>query len=431
MFPPATPESMGLPSGAILALVDRLEREGHDPHSLIVLREGHSLAEGWWAPYRRERVHRLYSLSKSFTSTAVGLAIDEGKLSLDDSVLGFFPDLAPEAPGENLRTMRVRDLLTMSCGQDADDRTSDLAKEPDGVWMRAFLRRPVPYAPGTHFFYNSSATYALSAILARVTGENLLDYLRPRLFDPLGIGPARWETDPNGIAVGGWGLDLTTDAIARFGQLLLQRGRWEGRPIVPEAWIDEATMAHADNSANENPDWRQGYGYQFWRSRHGFRADGAFGQFCLVLPERRLVVAITSATDDLQGVLDEVWEEILTKMGDAPLPDDPDAFEALQSALSTRRVFSPAGWKEPEPPTIAGLRVGIADWIENEEGIQGLMPGPVAARGRWAIRDQAIFQARLVSIESTESMTVVVEKGEAKYHARGTWGPREGILPTF
>ena len=391
MFPPATPESAGLPSSAVLALIDRLEREGHDPHSLMVLQDGREVAAGWWAPYRRERVHRLYSLSKSFTSTAVGLAIHEGRLGLDDPVLGFFPDEAPESPGENLRAMRVRDLLTMSCGQDAD-ASGEFRKGDD--WARAFLGWPVPHAPGTHFVYNSGATYMLSAILARVTGEGLLDYLRPRLLDPLGAGPARWETDPQGVAVGGWGLYLTTDAIARFGQLLLQRGRWGERQLVPEAWIDEATAKQVDNSANENPDWRQGYGYQFWRSRRGFRGDGAFGQFCVVVPERGLVVAITSASDDLQGALDAVWS-LLDALKDEPLPENPDGAEALKARL-------------------AGLATtGFGEgWVERAEGL-GPVPGPMAVAG-----------SRYVALESTESM--VVEDG--RYAARGTWAPREGTL---
>lgn len=431
MFPPVTPESMGLSSAAVLALLDRLEKGDHDPHSLIVLRDGKSLVEGWWAPYRRDRVHRLYSLSKSFTSVAVGLAIHEGRLTLDDRVLDFFPNEAPEDPSENLRTMRVRDLLTMTCGQDADDRSADMLKEPDGVWIRAFLRRPLPHKPGTHFFYNSSATYALSAILQKLTGETLLDYLQPRLLDPLGVGPARWESDPHGINVGGWGLYLTTDAIARFGQLLLQRGRWGDRRLIPEDWIDEATSAHADNSANVNPDWRLGYGYQFWRSRHGFRADGAFGQFCVVVPERSLVVAITSATDDMQDVLDAVWDEILAPLTDGPLPENPDAAEALRTRLANLAApFPPGGNAGDDEAYVVEtqegtLRIGMHDWIENEGGVT-LFPGPIAAGGAWQADGSLL--ARLVSLESTESGWVTFGNAEATYTARGTWEARKGTV---
>ena len=392
MFPTATPESQGLPSAAMTALIDRLEGEGHDPHSLMVLRNGQEVAAGWWAPYARNRVHRLYSLSKSFTSTAVGLAIHEGRFGLDDPVVGFFPSLAPPGPSENLRAMRVRDLLTMTCGQDADP-SGEFRTGRD--WVRRFLAAPVPHAPGTHFVYNSGATYVLSAILARATGEGLLAYLRPRLLDPLGVGPARWETDPDGIAVGGWGLYLTTDAIARFGQLLLQKGRWGEAQLVPEAWVEAATAKQVENGGEGDwGDWGEGYGFQFWRSRRGFRGDGAFGQVCAVVPERGLVVAITSATDAIQGMLDAVWA-MVDALRDEPLPDDPDGFEELKRRL-------------------AGLAVsGFEDgWEERAEGM-GPVPGPIA-----------VADGRVVALESTESM--VVEEG--RYVARGTWGPREGTL---
>ena len=432
MFPPTTPESVGLPSVALLALIDRLEREGHDPHSLIVLRDGREIAAGWWAPYARERVHRLYSLSKSFTSTAVGLAIDEGRLGLDDPVLGFFPDLAPDNPSENLRAMRVRDLLTMACGQD-EDASGEFRK--GGDWARAFLSRPVPHEPGSFFLYNSGATYMLSAILARVTGESLLDYLRPRLLDPLGVGPARWETDPDGIAVGGWGLYVTTDALARFGQLLLQRGQWDGRQLVPEAWIDEATAKQVDNSRNENPDWRQGYGFQFWQSRHGFRGDGAFGQICAVLPERRLVVAITSATDEMQGMLDALWEELFASLQDGALPEDAEASAALDARLASLSVPHPEGDDSAYdgPFALRGsegeFRIGLHGWEENPVGL-GAVPGPMAAWGTFEGPGRLV--ARCVALESTESMEVRFELSKggvgAEYKARGTWGASQGEL---
>lgn len=436
MFPHTTPESAGLPSAAILAFLDRLEREDHDPHSVMILRDGKTLAEGWWAPYQRDRVHQLYSLSKSFTSTAIGIAVEEGRLNVEDKVLDFFPDLAPENPSANLRAMRVKDLLTMTAGHDADDR-SDMNAEPDGVWMRAFLRRSVPFEPGTHFLYNSSATYALSAILQRLTGETLLDYLRPRLLDPLGVGPARWETDPNGINVGGWGLYVTTDVIARFGQFLLQKGRWEDRQLVSEAWIDEATSAQADNSSNENPDWKQGYGYQFWRSQHGFRGDGAFGQFCLMLPERRLVVAITSASDNLQGVLNAVWEEILAPLTDVRLRENHETFEALRKRLANLSLPFPEGDNAGYEGAISlkrgegELRLGTHGWVESAEGLLPVLPGPVV--GRAARQEDGTWLAKIQSIESTESIIArfIFErpvKDGLVYNARGTWGPKSGRI---
>ena len=161
------------------------------------------MAEGWWAPYAADVPHVMYSLSKSFTSTAVGLVVNEGKLSLDDEVWKFFPEDAPAEPAPNLKAMRVRDLLIMSTGHQTEP-----ARNPDEVWTRVFLAHPVPHKPGTHFLYDSAGTYMLSAIVQKVTGMTVLDYLRPRLFDPLGIEHPTWETSPQGISAGATGLSI-------------------------------------------------------------------------------------------------------------------------------------------------------------------------------------------------------------------------------
>ena len=266
-------------------------------HSFMLLRHGHVVAEGWWSPYDAEAPHSLYSLSKSFTSTAVGLAIAEGKLSLDDEVLKFFPEDAPAEPSNNLKAMRVSDLLRMSTGQQTEP-----PRTPDQPWTKTFLAHPVPFKPGTHFLYNTSATYMLSAIVQKATGQTVLDYLRPRLFEPLGIEHPTWETSPQGISAGGYGLSIRTEDIARFGQLYLQKGKWQGKQLVPEAWVEAATSRQTSNGSNPNSDWDQGYGYQFWRCRHGaYRGDGAFGQYCIVLPEQDAVIAITSGVKDMQA----------------------------------------------------------------------------------------------------------------------------------
>src|ERR1700736_5331830 len=177
----------------------------------------------------------MHSLSKSFTSTSVGLAIADGKLSLDDPVLKFFPQDAPAEPSNNLKTMRVSDLLRMSTGQQTEP-----ARTADQAWTKTFLAHPVPFKPGTHFLYNTSATYMLSAIVQKATGMTVLDYLKPRLFEPLGVDHPTWETSPQRISAGGFGLSIRTEDIARFGQLYLQKGQWHGKQLVPEAWVEAA-----------------------------------------------------------------------------------------------------------------------------------------------------------------------------------------------
>ena len=335
---PQQPGSTGIESSAILAFIEAADKNIDAMNSFMLLRHGHVVAEGWWSPYNAESPHSLYSLSKSFASTAVGLAISEGKLSLDDEVLKFFPEDAPPEPSNNLKSMRVSDLLRMSTGQQSEPpRTSE---QP---WTKTFLAQPVPFKPGTHFLYNTSGTYMLSAIVQKATGMTVLDYLRPRLFEPLGIEHPTWETSPQGISAGGFGLSIRTEDIARFGQLYLQKGRWQGKQLVPEAWVEAATARQTSNGSNPKSDWDQGYGYQFWRCRHGaYRGDGAFGQYCVVLPEQDAVLAITSGVKDMQAVLNLVWDKLLPGMKSSPLAPDDGARKKLQGRLKGA-VASPPG----------------------------------------------------------------------------------------
>lgn len=334
ILPRSAPEAQGIPSAAVTAFLAAAEQGECGLHGFMLLRHGHVTAEGWWSPYQPNAPHMLFSLSKSFTSTAIGLAVAEGRLSVDDPVLTFFPAEAPRKPSANLAAMRVRHLLSMSTGHD-HDTTAYLWRRRDGDWPKAFLARPVAHEPGTHFLYNTGATYILSAIIQRVTGMTLLEYLRPRLFEPLGIANPTWESCPRGVNTGGFGLSITTEDIARFGQLYLQRGAWQGRQLVPEAWVAEASARQVSNGTDAESDWQQGYGYQFWRCRHGaYRGDGAFGQFCIVLPDQDAVVAITAGTPNMQAVLNLVWAHLLPAMGSAPRPQDDPAHAALQEKLA-------------------------------------------------------------------------------------------------
>jgi CubicO group peptidase (beta-lactamase class C family) len=338
-LPRSTPESQGISSSAILAFIDAADSDIDALHSFMLLRHGTVVAEGWWSPYSATSPHMLYSLSKSFTSTAVGLAISEGKLSLDDAVLKFFPEHAPSDPSRNLKAMRVHDLLRMSTGQQSEPPRT--ANEP---WTQTFLAHPVPFKPGTHFLYNTSGTYMLSAIVQKATGQTVLDYLGPRLFAPLGIEHPTWETSPAGVSAGGYGLSVRTEDIARLGQLYLQKGKWQGKQLVPESWVEAASARQTSNGSNPNSDWDQGYGYQFWRCRHGiYRGDGAFGQYCIVLPEQDAVIAITSGVGNMQSVLDLVWDKLLPAIKDAPLAPDNATRMKLERRLRTLSLRVPQG----------------------------------------------------------------------------------------
>ncbi|MGI5916464.1 MAG: serine hydrolase domain-containing protein [Anaerolineae bacterium] len=423
-LPASIPETQGIPSSAIATFIQEIESRALNLHSLMLVRHGHVVAAGWWAPYGRRHPHMLFSLSKSFTSTAVGLAVAEGLLSVDDPVISFFPEQAPAEIGEHLAAMQVRHLLTMSTGH-AEDSGSRLRECADGDWVRAILQLPVEYEPGTHFLYNNGASYLLSAIVQSVTDETVLDYLRPRLFEPLGIQHPTWETCPRGINTGGWGLSVRTEDIAHFGQLYLQKGMWNDRRILPEEWVNEATSRRVANGDAADSDWTQGYGYQFWRCRYGaYRGDGAFGQFCLVMPEQDAVLATTAGTGDMQGVLDLVWEHLLPAMADGPLPEDSVAADALRDRLSGLALPMPSGeGSSPVAAQVSGRRYHFAPdsplrWVRfefaegsgsaitlcNDRGehridcgyekwVRGFTtfdvpsPQPIASAGAWSDRD--------------------------------------------
>jgi CubicO group peptidase (beta-lactamase class C family) len=344
-LPRATPESQGVSSAAIQAIVDEQDARKFGMHGLIILRHGKVIAEGWWAPYTASEPHMLFSLSKSFTSTAIGMLQSEGRLNIHDKVASFFPEDVPADAPENVRNMRLRDLLMMSTGQvkeDVDRLNDGLMGKPDAT--RQFFATPVPQKPGTLFYYNSPATYLLSATVTKVTGQTVRDYLIPRLFEPLGIATPEWDISAQGYSHGASGLHLTTEDVAKFGQLLLQRGEWNGRRLVPAEWVDLATSRQASNGSDPDGDWDQGYGFQFWRCVPGFyRADGAFGQFCIVMPQYDCVVAITGGTKDTKGVMKMLWSKLIPELRPAPIPENPDAQAALRARLASLALPFPQG----------------------------------------------------------------------------------------
>ena len=331
-LPRSTPEEQGISSAAVLSFLSAADEQIDTLHSFMLVRHSHVIAEAWWAPETSDKPHVMWSLSKSFTSTAVGLAAAEGKLDLDDPVLKFFPEEAPADPSENLKSMRVRDLLTMSGGHDVEPKF-DLKVGPS---VKDFLAHPVTHAPGTYFRYNTPGSYTLSAIVSRATGQTVLDYLKPRLFEPLGIANPEWGATAEGYNFGGYGLFLRTEDIAKFGQLYLQKGQWKGKQLLSEEWAEAATSKQVDNDkapSGRTSDWQQGYGFQFWRCQHNaFRGDGRDGQICLVLPEQDAVIAITAQTGQMQTELDLVWEKLLPAFGDEALPANEEELAKLKKA---------------------------------------------------------------------------------------------------
>jgi CubicO group peptidase (beta-lactamase class C family) len=331
-FPRSSPESQGVRSQAISQFLAAANASGISWHSFMLLRHGHVVAEGWWKPYEPQFIHSLYSLSKSFTSTAIGLLVKEGKLDIHSKLVSFFPQDLPAAPGEHLQQMTVRSLLTMNTGHAID--TMPAMRASKNSWVQTYLAQPVEFEPGSHFLYNTGNTYMLGAVLHQITGLTLEQYLGPRLFQPLGIVGYDWEVSPQGLNTAGYGLRIRTEDIAKLGQLYLQKGRWNGEPLLTESWVNEATSHQTDSQAG-NGDWSQGYGYQFWRCTHDFyRGDGAYGQFCIVMPELDAVIAVTGQSPDMQQSMNIIWDHLPGGMQGNALPEDEAALGQMKKDLA-------------------------------------------------------------------------------------------------
>jgi CubicO group peptidase (beta-lactamase class C family) len=342
----------------------------------MLVRHGQVIAEGWWSPYAADLNHMLYSLSKSFTATAIGFAVTEGRLKVEDPVISFFPNDLPGSISENLTALRVKHLLTMSVGH-AKDSTPIIEKTDN--WVKTFLALPIENPPGSTFLYNSGASYMLSAIVQQLTGQKVIDYLGPRLFQPLAIEGMTWETCPRGINTGGWGLSIQTEGLAKFGQLYLQKGAWNDKPILPAAWIEEATTFKIQQPAASGQDledtkktseWHQGYGYQFWRTRHdAYRADGAFGQYTIVLPDQDAVICITGESASMPGEFDLIWEYLLPAMKENVLPPDPVSQARLKQKLASLALLPPKA--QATSPLMAGIS-GKSFKIEGDAKVQSV-----------------------------------------------------------
>lgn len=398
-FSRTTPSARDIDARGVLAFVDALESTpGVEPHSLMLLRHGQVVAQGWWQPYAADRVHLLYSLSKSFTAAAVGIAVREGLVDLDATALSYFPELDAEITDERSRRIRVRHLLAMASGHREETLDRARAADPTNT-VRGFLLTPPDEEPGSVFAYNQPCTYTLATIVRRVSGVSLVEYLRPRLLDPLGIDDLAWRRDETGAELGFSGCYAPTSAIAALGQLYLQRGLWDGERILDEDWVAAATTTQVENPGEENPDWSQGYGFQFWMARHGFRGDGAYGQFCVVLPEQDVVLAITGQSLDMQAVLDAGWQHLLPAV-DRPSDDDADtALEARLASLGLPAVRGgslqglvdvgplardDAGWRltlDVDGGTLS-VPVGEGEW---------LVEGPLAASGALAADGRTVL----------------------------------------
>ena len=345
-FETASPESLGIRSRDILDYIESLETSGAEMHGLMIMRHGKLCAQGWWAPFAPGLRHGLQSHSKTYAATAVGIAYTEGLLRLDERIIDIFPEDAPENPGENLKLLTVRDVLCMGCGMDEMPRNSE-------HWVRDFLHIPVNHRPGTTYMYNSMGSTLLGSIVRKKTGLGLQDYLTPRLFNKIGIDPdnLRWICMADGIEIGGGGLFATTEDNLRLLKLYADGGVWEGERILAEDYVRLATTNQNDSATEQehNPDASDnflGYGFQMWmcRPEGAYRADGAMGQFTIVLPRLDMIIAITETATGSKGqqrTLDLTWDFTDKIGGPEALPEDAEAYAALRRKLGSLTLGNP------------------------------------------------------------------------------------------
>ncbi|MDD3279040.1 MAG: serine hydrolase [Lachnospiraceae bacterium] len=291
-FERATPESQGISSRRLAALIRELgETSSTDMHHLMILRNSKVICECNFAPYRSGIWHITHSMCKSITGMAIGMLIEEGKLSLDENIYKIFESRQPLLLTIFHPTVTVENLLTMTSGVMFNETGAVSGND----WLGSYLNAPVQGKPGTVFQYNSMNTYVLSAIVTERTGLSLLEYLKPRLFEPLGITNICWESCPKGITKGGWGLFICAEDMAKLGQLYLQNGVWEGKQLIPEAWIRVSTEKHYDSEEGT-----YGYGYQIWQEERpgSFEFNGMLGQNVVVYPDLNMVIVTNAGSDE-------------------------------------------------------------------------------------------------------------------------------------
>lgn len=391
-LPRLAPQLRGTDPSVLVDLLDAIAAQGLELHSLLVWQQDALILDAWWAPYGPQRPHMMHSVTKSFTSAAVGLAVADGLLSVEDPVVGFFPDLPPpDLPAADLARlgrMRVRDLLTMASGH-GQGISGGSWRRITTSWVADFLRQPMSYEPGEVFVYDSAASYMLSAIVQRVSGRRIHDLLDERIFRPMQMsGAMRWDLGPDGVNTGGNGLSCTTADMLKLGILHLQGGAWQGRQLLPRDWVAAAvgmqlrnvvmgafTGDHYLGPDAPGAEVREGYGYQWWRGPHdSFSANGLFGQYCIALPNQQAVVAFTGGLEDSDQRMHELVYDLLRPALGAG-GGTPAAEAALAARLAALRVAT-----RPRGPGAAAAQIAarFGSWqaAPNDQQIESIALAP-------------------------------------------------------
>jgi len=390
---------------AISRFIEKCFDQGVNLRSFIIYQNNQLAAKVAFAPYSTTDKQQLYSVSKSFTSTAIGFAVEEGIVSVEDHVIDIFPELLPEQVSNNLKLMKVSHLLSMNTGHD-EDTTRHILGEKDAI--KAFLEFPVKHKPGAHFLYNTGATFMLSAIITKVSGASLLEYLMPRLFDKIGIKNIFWGKNSQNINYGGFDLYINNEDLSKFGLLYLNKGIYDNKQILPEKWIEEATSKISDNSSIEGSiDWSTGYGYQFWKNDGGgYRADGAYGQICLIRPDKNIVFSVFAETHNMQAEL-TLMQELVNNFNAAsdlglvndqkytPLSGDDGSLNGIwrniyyskSNVLNIKSIkFSKkeniVTWRFTDGESDGEIHCGLGSFVSNKIYIKRLIPKIFVSEGK-------------------------------------------------
>jgi len=370
-LPRSTPEEQGVPSETISRFFQMIEEKGFDVHGLMMIRHGKVIAEHWWAPYAPQYQHAMYSATKTFTAMAIGFAVQEGLLNVEDKVTSFFPDLLPDTISPQLSRLTVRHLLTMSVGH-----ASTFYPGSGESQVRSFLAAPFAHGPGIVWAYDITASHMMSRIITKVSGISILEYLETRLFDSLGIEDVVWEMDNDGCNMGNGGSHMKTSDLAKMGLFLLNKGKWNGQQLLNPEWIEEASTTHIYQNAELTPeeiknatdDASVGYGYQIWIGRHNsFRAIGAMNQLIMVIPEYDFVLVCHSGFRDETGLNNLIYD-MLPSMSDKPLKAN-KSFD-LNEAIADYKIKRPFEGKSTSSVTMSTRRYKVD---ENASGIRSVL----------------------------------------------------------
>jgi CubicO group peptidase (beta-lactamase class C family) len=375
-LPRARAEDQGVEPAAVMAFLNALEAEQLEMNSFMLSRGGKVVAEGWWYPYRAEIPHMMHSLTKSVMACAVGLALAEKRFALSDKVVSFFPEHLPAEVSDNLKAMTVEHLLTMRCGH-AKETSGSVWRPIKTSWIAEFFKIPVELAPDSKFVYTSAASYMLSAIVTKTTGQTVRDYLEPRVFQPLGITGLRWDVSPDNVSPGGNGLTWRTSDITKLCMLHAQGGMWNGKQILPADWIAAATKRQSGNER---------YGYQWWVSpADNYYADGKFSQIGLVFTQNDAVLAFTAANNKGRRCVELAEKHLTEGFKPAPIPQDDAAWNALKTRIESLRLLAPmTSSTSPLEKTISGRRFDVEP---NEDGVEAVSFTFAKGRCLFTLRD--------------------------------------------